>query len=85
MAVFHLHFSFHKKNSGLPSDLQGRRCPLVGGDDERATGVCRIYAILHRQTLKCDGYHPPVVCPLANGNDVIVSMQDPSNLIVGQN
>ena len=82
MSVFHLHFPFHKKESGLPADLQGCRCPLVGGDDERVLGVCRIFAILHRQRLNCDGYRPPESCPLTGGNDVIVSLQKRSGLIV---
>jgi len=82
MAVFHLHFPFHKKDSGLPVDVQGHRCPLVGGDDEAVLGVCRIFAILHRQGLRCDGYHPPGACPLAHSNDVVVSLQNPSGLIV---
>jgi hypothetical protein len=84
-AVFHIHFPFHKKEDNLPTDLSGRRCPLVGGDDERVAGVCRIFAILHRQTLSCDGYHPPGVCPLAHSNDVVVSLQQRSNLIVDPN
>lgn len=84
--MFHLHWPFGKKNDpSHPTDLMGHRCPLVGGDDDRALGVCRIFAILHRQTMRCDGYHPPDICPLANGNDVIVSYQKQSKLIVGEN
>lgn len=84
--IFHLHFPFHKKKDAkLPADLQGCRCPLVGGDDVRTLGTCRIFAILHRQTLRCEGYHPPEVCPLNGGNDVIVSLQHRSDLIVSNN
>lgn len=80
-AMWHIHFPFASKDAKHPKDLQGHRCPFVGDTGHG----CVIYAILNQRAIRCSGLEPPDVCPMAHGNDIVVSMQHRSNLIVNPN
>lgn len=66
---FIIHFP-HGAN-GKPEEIAGSRCPFAAVGDS----FCVIFACLHSgMRLGCSGLAPRDACPLAGGNDVIVSM-----------
>lgn len=77
--MFYLHWVFSKENNGHPQEVRSKICPCVS----YGIWCCNLWAIIHPgEVLQCNGKDPRSVCPLANSDDVVVSHQKASELIV---